>query len=61
MWYTVCTDRHTFGCCQGARFRNLADKLADMDVFQGHLKQGNELSMYKYIHEVDVYIHIIYL
>ena len=61
MWYTVCTDRHTFVFCQGARFRNLADNLADMDVLQGHVKEDNELSMYKCIYLVDVYIHIIYV
>ena len=61
MWYTVWTDRDTFGFCQGARSRNLADKLADMDVLQGHVREDNELSMYKFIYSVDVYIHIIYV
>jgi len=45
----------------GSSFRNLADMLADMNFFQGHVKQDNGLSMYKYTYLVDVYIHIIYV
>jgi hypothetical protein len=45
----------------GCSFRNLADKLADMDFFQGDVKEDNGLSMYKYTYAVDVYIHIIYV
>ena len=45
----------------GCSFRNLAHKLADMDVLQGDVKEDTGLPMYKYTYLVDVYIHIIHV
>ena len=42
----------------GSACRNLADRLADMDVIQGNVKEKNGLSIYNYRYQVDVYIHI---
>ena len=42
----------------GSAWRNLADRLADMDVIQGNVKEKNGMSIYNYRYQVDVYIHI---
>ena len=42
----------------GSAFRNLADRLADMDVLQGDVNEEDGLSIYKYRYQVDVYTHI---
>jgi hypothetical protein len=36
----------------------VADRLADMDVLQGNIKEEKGLTIYKYRYQVDVYIHI---
>jgi hypothetical protein len=36
----------------------LADRLADMEVFYGNVKEEKGLSIYKYRYQVDVYTHI---
>ena len=36
----------------------MADRLADMDVHKGNVKEERGLIIYKYRYEVDVYIHI---
>jgi hypothetical protein len=36
----------------------LADRLADMEVLHGNVKEEKGLSIYKYRYQVDVYTHI---
>ena len=42
----------------GSACRNLADRLADMDVIQGNVKEKKGFSIYNYRYQVDVYIYI---
>ena len=41
----------------GSACRNLADRLAEMDVIEGNVKEKEGLSIYDYRYELDVYIY----
>ena len=40
----------------GSACRNLADRLAEMDVIEGNVKEKEGLSIYDYRYQLDVYI-----